>query len=154
MLGFKKSGCALLRSVKIRMIRSCVVLRVGGLLRRGMSIFAIPPAAAIQTREGQGEAGGDGFRDRSGRRRFGNAIGGRYSRFAATSARGLVESLRQEPGDWQSAEPCGGCRSDFQKRKHHVVADIQSMSAIDLLRGATKADTGSEDFPHLGLVRF
>jgi hypothetical protein len=34
------------------------------------------------------------------------------------------------------------------------MAHIQSMSAIDLLRRATKADTGSEDFPQLGFVWF
>ena len=34
------------------------------------------------------------------------------------------------------------------------MADIQSVPAIDLLRRATKAPTGSENFPQLGFVRF
>jgi hypothetical protein len=41
-------------------------LRVGGLLRRGMSIFATPSKAGIQNREGQDEAAGDGFHGRFG----------------------------------------------------------------------------------------
>jgi hypothetical protein len=45
------------------------------------------------------------------------------------------------------------CRSAFQKGKNRIVADIQSMPAIDFLRGATVADSRSEDFPQLGLVR-
>jgi hypothetical protein len=44
-------------------------------------------------------------------------------------------------------------RPTFQKGKNRVVADIQSVPSIYLLRGATKADTGSEDFPQLGFVR-
>jgi hypothetical protein len=45
------------------------------------------------------------------------------------------------------------CRAVFKKGKNRVVAHIQPMPAIDLLRRATKTDTGSEDFPQLGLVR-
>mgnify|MGYP006947649192 CR=1 FL=1 len=44
-------------------------------------------------------------------------------------------------------------RPAFQKGKNRVVADIQPMPAIDFLRGATVADSRSEDFPQLGLVR-
>jgi hypothetical protein len=51
----------LLSFKKIRTLRSGAPLRVGGLLRRGMSIFAIPPKAGIQAREGQDEAAGDGL---------------------------------------------------------------------------------------------
>ena len=44
-------------------------------------------------------------------------------------------------------------RTVFKKGKNRVVAHIQPMPAIDLLRRATITDTGIEDSPQLGLVR-
>jgi hypothetical protein len=45
------------------------------------------------------------------------------------------------------------CLSVFQKGKNRVVARIQSMPPIDLLRRATKTTSLSEDFPQLGFIR-
>jgi hypothetical protein len=53
----------------------------------------------------------------------------------------------------KKSSPSARCRSAFQKGKNRVVAHIQSVSVIDLLRRCTITDTGSEDFPQLGLVR-
>jgi hypothetical protein len=98
-----------------------------------MSIFATPPKAGIQIREGQDGVAGDDFPNRYGRRRFGNATGGRCNRLGVTSARGSVESLLRELGDWQSAEPWAiAVKKRMDANENPMRPDISGKS----LRGA------------------
>jgi len=101
----------------------------------------------------------------NGESEFQNFDGFAKSQSVALDGCGLVCPLRSEALEELIADICRKtlvkkpslsvrCRSAFQKGKNRIVADIQFVPAIDFLRCATKADTGSEDFPQLGFVRF